>query len=206
MTGTRGVQAEALAAPPPTAGHDPVTLVLSREARAGHEQAFEEVLRRIAAEVRRLPGHLAVTVLTPPPGGRRIYTIVSHFASQPDADAWLSSQTRARLVAEAAVHASGDLHTQQVSGLEGWLAQPGSRVLITPARWRTVVISAIGLLPLLEVVNYLLAPRLTGLAVWARPLISVAIVIPLMQYAVMPVLARAARGFLYPVRAGGPEG
>lgn len=206
MTGTRGVQGEALAAPPPAAGHDPVTLVLSREAKAGHERAFEEVLRKLAAEVRRVPGHLAVAVLTPPPGGRRIYTIVSHFASQPDADAWLTSQTRARLVAEATLHGSGDLHTQQVSGLEGWLAQPGTRVLVTPARWRTVVISAIGLLPLLEVVSYLLAPRLAGLPVWARPLISVAIVIPLMQYAVMPVLARAARGFLYPARAAGPEG
>ncbi len=30
------------------------------------------------------------------------------------------------------------------------------------------------------------------------PLISVLIVIPLMQYAVMPALTRAARGFLYP--------
>jgi hypothetical protein len=32
----------------------------------------------------------------PPPGGRRIYTIVSHFASGADADAWLASPARAR--------------------------------------------------------------------------------------------------------------
>jgi antibiotic biosynthesis monooxygenase (ABM) superfamily enzyme len=37
---------------------------------------------------------------------------------------------------------------------------------------------------------------------WARPLISVVIVIPLMQYAVMPLLTRAARPFLYPAQAG----
>ena len=30
-----------------------VTLVLSREVRAGHEQAFEDVLRRLSALVRR---------------------------------------------------------------------------------------------------------------------------------------------------------
>jgi antibiotic biosynthesis monooxygenase (ABM) superfamily enzyme len=35
----------------------------------------------------------------------------------------------------------------------------------------------------------------------ARPLISVVIVIPLMQYAVMPLLTRATRGILYPPRA-----
>lgn len=195
-----------MAAGPSAIRQHPVTLVMSREAKPGHEQAFEEVLRRLAAEARRQPGHLAVATLTPPPGGPRIYTIVSHFASGPYADAWLASHNRARLVAEAGLHALGDLRTRYVSGLEGWLAQPASRVLVPPARWRTVVISAVALLPLLEATGYLLAPRLTGLPVWGRPLISVVIVIPLMQYVVMPVLARAAGGFLYPVRAGGRDG
>ena len=57
---------------------------------------------------------------------------------------------------------------------------------------------------MLEAVTYLLASRLAGLPAWARPLVSVLIVIPLMQYAVMPLLTRAARPFLYPVRAGQP--
>ena len=150
--------------------------------------------------MRRQPGHLAVAVLTPPPGARRIYTIVSHFASQPDADAWLSDPARARVVAEAGLHASGDLTTRYVSGLEGWLALPGRPVLVPPARWRIVVLSAVGILPLLEAVTYLLAPRLTALPAWGRPLISVLILIPLMQYVVMPALSRVARGFLYPAR------
>jgi antibiotic biosynthesis monooxygenase (ABM) superfamily enzyme len=57
------------------------------------------------------------------------------------------------------------------------------------------------LLPLLEVISYLVFRHLAALPVWARPLISVALVIPLMQYAMVPVLARAARGFLYPTPA-----
>jgi len=36
----------------------PVTLVRSREVRAGHEGAFEDALHRLAAEVRRQPGHI----------------------------------------------------------------------------------------------------------------------------------------------------
>lgn len=182
----------------------PVTLMLSREVRAGHEDAFEEVLHRLADEVGSQPGHLDVTVLRPPPGGRRIYTIVSHFASRADADAWLSSEVRARLVAEAGLHAAGDLQTRYLSGLEGWLAAPGVPVLVPPVRWKTALVSAAGILPLLEAVSYLLAPRLAGLAVWARPLISVVIVIPLMQYAVMPLMTRAARPILYPARPGQP--
>jgi len=73
-------------------------------------------------------------------------------------------------------------------------------VLVPPARWKTALVSAAGIVPLLEAVSYLLAPRQAGLAVWARPLVSVLVVIPLMQYAVMPLLTRAARPFLYPAR------
>jgi antibiotic biosynthesis monooxygenase (ABM) superfamily enzyme len=40
----------------------------------------------------------------------------------------------------------------------------------------------------------------------ALVLISVAIVIPLMQYAVMPLLTRATRGSLYPPSAPQPTG
>jgi uncharacterized protein len=110
----------------------PVTLVLSREVKAGHEQEFEEVLRRLTARVRRQPGHLDLTVLGPQPGGPRIYTIVSHFDSGAAADAWLASQARAQLIAEADLHAAGELKTRYLSGLEGWLAQPGAPVLIPP--------------------------------------------------------------------------
>ncbi len=186
-------------APPPAAAA-PVTLVLSRAVKAGHEQAFEEVLHRLAAEVRRQPGHLDLTVVAPPPGGPGIYTIVSHFASRAAADDWLASQVRAQLIAEADLHAAGELKTRYLSGLEGWLAQPGAPVLIPPARWKVAVLSAAGIVPLLEAVSYLLAPRLAGVPVWARPLISVVLVIPLMQYTVMPLLTRAARPFLYPPR------
>jgi uncharacterized protein len=148
---------------------EPVALVLSRQVRAGHEQAFEEVLHRLAAAVRSQPGHLDLTVLRPAPGGPPIYTIVSHFQTGADADAWQASPQRARLIAEADLHAAGALHTRYVSGLEGWLA-----------------------------------PRLAAWPLWARPLISAVIVIPLLQYAVMPLLTRATRGFLYPARAPRP--
>jgi len=181
----------------------PATLVLCRAVLPGHQQAFEEILHRLAAEARAFAGHQDLTVLRPQPGGPLTYTIVARSATGPDLDAWLSSDARARLVTEADAHAAGVLATRHLSGLEGWLALPGAPVIVAPARWRIVVISLAGIVPLLEAVSYLLAPHLAGLPAWARPLISAAAVIPLMQYAVMPVLTRAARGFLYPAPPGG---
>jgi len=192
-------QPRTAADPAPVTG--PVAVVLSRQVTPGREQAFEEVLHRLASAVRSQPGHLDVTVLQPAPGGPPIYTIVSHFQTRADAEAWQVSPQRARLIAEAGLHAAGKLQTRYVSGLEGWLAAPGAPVLVPPARWKIALVSAAGILPLLEAVSYLLAPRLAALPVWARPLISVVIVIPLMQYAAMPLLTQATRGFLYPAPA-----
>lgn len=70
-----------------------------------------------------------------------------------------------------------------------------------------MLISLAGIAPLLEAVSYLLAPHLAGLPAWARPLIAAVMVIPLMHYAMMPVLTRVARRFLclpqYPATEGG---
>ena len=142
-------------------------------------------------------------MLRPAPGGRPIYTIVSHFRARADADACPASPERTRLVAKAGLHSAGQLHTRYMPGLEGWLAAPGTPVLVPPARWKTALVTAAGIVPLLELVSYLLGPRLNALLAWARSLISVVIVIPLMQYAVMPLLTRATPGFLDPQPTGG---
>jgi uncharacterized protein len=180
-----------------------VTLVLSREVTAGNEPGFEQVLHKIAAEVNRFPGHLDLTVIAPPPGRGRTYTMVSRFASQAAADSWVGSEVRARLVAEADQYAAGELRTRYLSGLEGWLSQPGAAVVLPPARWKIAFISVIGILPLLEFVNYAVAPYLASLPLWSRTVVVTPVLIVVMQYAVMPALTRAARGFLYPAAPHG---
>jgi antibiotic biosynthesis monooxygenase (ABM) superfamily enzyme len=113
---------------------EPVAMVLSRQAKPGHERAFEEVFHRRGRRHRETGRH---------PGGPPIYTIVSHFQTRADADAWLASPERARLVAEAGLHSAGELQTRYVSGLEGWLAALGAPVLVAPARWKTALVSAV---------------------------------------------------------------
>lgn len=105
--------------------------------------------------------------------------MVPNFANRAHADSWLVSPERARLVAEADLHADGELEATYVSGLEGWLARPRQPVLAPTARWRLALVTAMALLPLLEVISYLVFRHLAALPVWARPLISVALVIPL---------------------------
>ena len=147
-------------------------------------------------------------MVRPQPGGADTYAVVAHFATGQDMDRWLSSDVRAKLVAEADRLSAERLQTRYLSGLEGWLAQPDFSVVLPAARWKIIVLSMAGIVPLLEAVSYLLAPHLAGLPAWARPLISASILIPLMQYAVMPNLTRVTRGVPLPgqlwVAAEGP--
>jgi uncharacterized protein len=186
----------------PDADSGGVTLVLSRRVKPGHEQEFEEILHRLADGVGRQPGHIDLTVLRPASAGPADYTLISRFTSKAAADAWVESEPRARLVAEADLHAAGELRTRYLSGLEDWLSQLGAAVMITPARWKVALLSAIGILPILEVVNYTVAPLLVGLPIWSRALIVTPVLIPFMQYVIMPVLTKLTRGFLYPPTKG----
>jgi len=68
------------------------------------------------------------------------------------------------------------------------------------------LVSAVGIVPLPETGRLLRCPAAIAASRGARPLVFVLIVIPVTQYAVMPLLTRAARPFLYPVLAREPRG
>jgi uncharacterized protein len=177
-----------------------VTVVLSRQVRPGHEAAFEAVLGRLSEAALRFPGHEGVSVLRPAPGGPSSYTIVVHFRSRPELDAWLRSDERGRLLAEADRHAAGELEVQEVSGLEGWFRIPGSPVVVPPPRWKMALVAWAAILPLVELLGQLLVPRLGRLPVLLRPVPVTAISILLMTYLLVPQLTRLLRPWLY---AGG---
>jgi hypothetical protein len=56
--------------------------------------------------MKRQPG--TATSPAPAPGGPPIYTTVSHFRTRADADVWLASPQRARLVPEAGPYSAGE--------------------------------------------------------------------------------------------------
>ena len=179
----------------------PVTVVLSRQVRPGQEAAFEAVLERLAEAALRFPGHQGVSVLRPAAGGPSSYTIVVHFRSRPELDAWLGSEERGRLLAEADCHADGELEVQEISGLEGWFRIPGSPVVVAPPRWKMAVVTWVAILPLVELLGQLLVPRLGAMPVLLRPVPVTAISILLMTYLLVPQLTRLLRPWLYPAHA-----
>lgn len=82
-----------------TAG--PVTVVTQTRVRDGREADFAAWQKTISARIAREPGFLRQTVIPPSPPTQLDWVILQRFAEREDALAWLRSDTRKRLVAEA---------------------------------------------------------------------------------------------------------
>jgi antibiotic biosynthesis monooxygenase (ABM) superfamily enzyme len=165
------------------------------------KHSVRDIPRLVAEAAARFPGHQGVSVLRPAAGGPSSYTIVVHFRSRPELDAWLRSDERGRLLAEADRHADGELEVQEISGLEGWFRIPGSPVVVAPPRWKMAVVTWVAILPLVELLGQLLVPRLGAMPVLLRPVPVTAISILLMTYLLVPQLTRLLRPWLYPAHA-----
>jgi antibiotic biosynthesis monooxygenase (ABM) superfamily enzyme len=71
-------------------------------------------------------------------------------------------------------------------------------VVVPPPRWKVAVATWVGILPVLEVVFFAFVPRLAVLPPPLRPVVMSAVLIPVMTYAVMPLVTRLLHPFLYP--------
>ena len=174
-----------------------VTVVWSRRAKPGCQADLEDVINRLAKAMSSAAGYEGVVSLRPQPGHQPIYTMVAHFASQADLDAWVSSEIRGRLYAEAEAVSVGGLNVQEAAGLEGWFQMPGQPLVVPPPRYKMAIITWIAIFPLLVLANLIATPLLSHVSPVLR-LIPVSIVlIALMTWVVMPQMTKWFRFWLY---------
>jgi antibiotic biosynthesis monooxygenase (ABM) superfamily enzyme len=110
----------------------PVTVVTQTRARAGEDAAFAEWQERISAAVAKQPGFVKETVIPPSPPAQVDWVILQRFASLDAASAWLRSERRQRLVAEAQPILVGNDDVHLIADTEsGALPAPVSAVIST---------------------------------------------------------------------------
>jgi antibiotic biosynthesis monooxygenase (ABM) superfamily enzyme len=143
-------------------------------------------------------GYQGAAIMRPEAGHPQIFSIVAHFSSQADLDAWTSSELRGRLVAEADEVSIGGLNVQQAAGLEAWFQLPGQPIVVPPPRYKMAVVTWVALLPLLIVTNLVATPVLAPLPPILRLVPISMVLVGLMTWAVMPLMTKAFRFWLYP--------
>lgn len=183
-------------APPPEGGA-PVTTMVTRRVKPGHEAAYEEFLDGIIGAASRFPGHLGVEVFRPT-GPSDEYRIVYRFDSAAHLRSWLDSNEHAAWLQRAEPHAASPITRQFLTGLEGWFTLPDQPGVPPPPPYKMALVTWMLIFPLITAIAYFLGPTLARIALVPRLAITTGIAVPVMTWILMPRVTRLLRPWLYP--------
>jgi antibiotic biosynthesis monooxygenase (ABM) superfamily enzyme len=173
----------------------PVTVVVSRRARAGREGDLEQWAQGVCAAAAQFPGHLGAQIHQPSVPENADLVIVFGFEAAGELAEWERSDVRAEWLRRAEPLSDGGQQVHTVQTLAGLFTAPG-RPMVPPPRWKSAVVICLALYPLSLLVALLIAPHLGGLPVAGRSLVSTALVVPLMVWVAVPAVSRLLRRWL----------
>ncbi len=172
-----------------------VTTVVRREIVHGHEQQFDEWLKRFLAEERTAPGFVASTVIAPAGSSTTRY-IVHQWSSLDSLLAWEESPERKSMVAEANRYSVP--HFERARGMESWFTLPENALPNAPPRWKMFLVLFFAATLISAAVRYALAALSVAWPIWLDAVVSTFVLVAALTYAVMPALTRGLRSWLFP--------
>lgn len=176
---------------------DPITIFITRNVRAGSEQAFEVAMKRWIPQFMEYPGHLGVHVLRPWPGNRE-YGAVLKFRSEEDWKGFQQSEPYLEFLGEIRQYLETEPQVETTCGLESWFSPMGAHISRVPPRWKMACITWIGVCLTVYVVSVCLSPITTQWP-WLLGFITInGGVVVVLTWCVMPILNRLFRGWLLP--------
>lgn len=176
----------------------PVTVVVSRRPKPGHEQDLVDWANGISEVAETFSGHLGRQVYPPSLPDRSDLVIAFSFASAAELRAWETSPQRAEWLKKADAIAEGPQHTVGLTGFESIFSPSVGVTKSPPPRWKTGVIIGLALFPLSLLLNWLVMPHLSSWNVVLRVALSTLIIVPYMIYFAVPWLTKSLRGWLHP--------
>jgi antibiotic biosynthesis monooxygenase (ABM) superfamily enzyme len=173
-----------------------VTVLVTRRVKAGREQEFEALLKRLRDAAASYPGHQGVTTIRPRPPSRE-YLIVYRFDNADHLHAWQKSPERQSLISESTDLAEAPPEEQKLSGMDTWFTLPGGRVVRPPAQWKMWLLSMAGIYPIITILVLVTQPFLAPFPLPVRFAVLTAVLTALMTWIVMPALSRVFARWLY---------
>lgn len=175
-----------------------VSFIIQHDVKPDRHADYEEWLKHIIAEAAKFHGHMGAHVARPAPGSH-LYEIAVRFASRADAQKWIDSDVRRKLVEDLKpiIHSPEKLNIK--SGIDYWFTAvtPGNK---PPKRWKQWLTSVSVIWPLTVIIPMLLGPLFTALPFLGMPvvrqLVTAMCVVAMVVYVVMPPYARAIAKWL----------
>ncbi|MEM7444340.1 MAG: antibiotic biosynthesis monooxygenase [Pseudomonadota bacterium] len=180
------------------------TKIIDRIPRAGAEGQLEAAIRDITEALHRWPGLSSVHVIRPSPPEQPAYRIICVFDTEDHLRAWDDSDDYQKLISVADEFTEGEPQRTWLTGLETWFTLPVSTIADRrPPAFKMAITTFIALFPTILLVHALLAllPEFDAIPAIVGDAISVAIVVLLMTYLIMPRFTRLLKFWLYPDRS-----
>ena len=183
----------------PEKSAEPVALLALRTVKPGFEEKFEAELHDFISRSLQTEGQLGVSVIRPVQGsGSREYGILRRFRDSASRERFYESPLFQQWEVKVASLTEGEPKHEELSGLETWFVLPGQRAMIPPPPWKMALVTVVGVWPASMFVPWVLNPFISDLpSVLQALLVAVGIVI-LLTWAIMPVLVRILKAWLYP--------
>ncbi|TMG14139.1 MAG: antibiotic biosynthesis monooxygenase [Chloroflexi bacterium] len=172
---------------------DPVTVVATFRVAPGRDADFELWAHEITVAAAEFPGHLGASWVR----SKGRYQVIYRFADPSLFSDWHESDVRAEFLKKLAPLATL-VTDDHLTGLETWFELPNDPGRPAPPRWKMVVVTWIGVFPLLGLLQWQIAPRLGNIALLPRVMVIALVVVATMTYLVMPRLTILLRRWLYP--------
>lgn len=173
-----------------------VTRVYSRNIKPGHEQQYDDWLRRYLGYERQARGYLGTTVIVPGGTNSNLRYIIHRFADSDALDEWERSEQAVKMIEEVNNYSTRNYET--ATGLETWFTVPDLHAVAAPPKWKMTVIVFAAAFAISTAARYLLGPYLESRSFLFSNVVYTAILVLLLTYLAMPALSSLLRNWLYP--------
>lgn len=178
-----------------------ITRIARRRARPGHAAEYEDLVREMFVRMRAHRGFRGAEMI-PPESEGGLHQVVVNFASEDDLARWDASADRREIFARMRPHAEGEPEHRRLSAIDEWFLGPDVPARTVVPKWKTAVVTWMGIWPLASLVLWLVAPVWNdlGLPFLVSTAINVVLIVAAMVFLVSPLLTKAMRWFLVPAR------
>lgn len=174
----------------------PAIVAIAHRVKPGYEAEFEAAVQGVTSAASTFPGYLGSDVLYPQTR-RGEWQVIMRFDTPAHLQEWENSPVCQGWIARAEALAEQP-KVSRINGLEAWFSLPEAPHMMPPPKWKTAIVSAVGLYPIISVLPPLLQPITRGLPGWLATLVTLSIMMPLMTWVVMPQVTRLFKNWLYP--------
>lgn len=179
-----------------------VTRIARRKSLPGHERQYEELVREMFALMKKHRGFRGGELIPPAQPGDA-HQVVVNYDTEGDLAGWDRSADRHRILARMREHAESDPEHRRLDVLDEWFIGPSVPASTHPPRWKTAVVTWMGIWPLASLAIWFLTPvwQRLGLPFLVITAINVVVIVVFMTFLVAPMLTKLMKGFLVSGRA-----